>query len=102
MMGGLGEGLAILAVILLIGKIWAAWRILERIEVNKFAALAILFPIVGEAILLWWLAFARWPRDEELDASDSGYSSEDGALWDPGSIGSTDVTTSDERRPPAP
>jgi len=100
MMGGLGEGIAILGLILLVGKVWAGWRILERLQLNKFAAFAFLFPIIGEAILLWWLAFARWPRDEAAGAAADGDANDPADLWSPGQVGSTDMTVSEERRPP--
>lgn len=104
MFGGLGEGLATLMIILFVGKCWAAWRILTRVEASPLWVIALLFPVIGEGILLWWLAFSRWPRDEEEEeagASNTNSAQSGEAYWDPGAVGSTDVAERDQGKPPS-
>jgi len=40
--------------------IFPLWRIIEKAGYPPFISLLAIFPVVG-LILLWWLAFSRWP-----------------------------------------
>jgi hypothetical protein len=60
--------LALLA-ILLFAWVFPLWRIIGKAGYPPSLSLLAVFPVVG-LILLWWLAFARWPvkRDAPLPA----------------------------------
>jgi hypothetical protein len=52
--------------------VFPLWRIIGKAGYPPFLSLLAIFPAVG-LILLWWLAFARWPikRDEPASARSS-------------------------------
>jgi hypothetical protein len=44
------------------------YRILLRVGYTPYAALLVFVPIVGQAILIAWLAFGRWPLLDHAEA----------------------------------
>lgn len=44
------------------------WRILTRVGYPPWAALLAFVPVVGQLILIVWLAFGRWPLLEVVEA----------------------------------
>jgi hypothetical protein len=66
--------LALLGLVLFLW-VFPLWRIIGKAGYPPFVSLLAIFPAVG-LILLWWLAFSRWPikRDEPASAR-SGSSS---------------------------
>jgi hypothetical protein len=56
-------------VILLFIALWVypLWRIIGRTGHHPALSLLAIFPVAG-LIVLWWLAFARWPAREAPDA----------------------------------
>jgi hypothetical protein len=55
--------LALLALALFLW-IFPLWRIVKKAGYPPFLSLFAIFPALG-LILLWWLAFARWPVERE-------------------------------------
>ena len=53
--------------------VFPLWRIIGKAGYPPFVSLLAIFPVVG-LILLWWLAFARWPveRDAAVSARSGG------------------------------
>jgi hypothetical protein len=51
------------------------WRIVAKAGYPPFISLLAIFPAIG-LILLWWLAFARWPveRNGRSAARNAGWS----------------------------
>jgi hypothetical protein len=54
--------LALLPVLLFLW-VYPLWRIIGRVGYTPAIALLAIFPAVG-LILLWWLAFSRWPVEQ--------------------------------------
>jgi hypothetical protein len=50
----------VLLALLLFLWVFPLWRIIGKAGYPPFLSLFAIFPAVG-LILLWWLAFARWP-----------------------------------------
>lgn len=44
------------------------YRILSRVGYPPWAALLVFVPFVGQAVLIAWLAFGRWPLFVQLEA----------------------------------
>jgi hypothetical protein len=44
------------------------YRILYRVGYTPWAALLVFVPFVGQAVLIAWLAFGRWPLFGQLEA----------------------------------
>ena len=44
------------------------YRILSRVGYTPWAALLVFVPFVGQAVLIVWLAFGRWPLFDQLEA----------------------------------
>jgi len=44
------------------------YRILSRVGYTPWAALLVFVPFVGQAVLIAWLAFGRWPLFAEMQA----------------------------------
>ena len=62
----------VLLALLLFLWVFPLWRIIGKAGYPPFLSLLAIFPAVG-LILLWWLAFARWPikRDAPVPARSS-------------------------------
>jgi hypothetical protein len=63
-------------VILLFIALWVypLWRIIGRTGHHPALSLVAIFPVAG-LIVLWWLAFARWPA---IEAPETGVASHAG------------------------
>jgi hypothetical protein len=44
------------------------WRILSRVGYTPWAAFLVFVPVVGQIILIVWLAFGRWPLLQYMEA----------------------------------
>jgi hypothetical protein len=55
-------------IVLLFVFLWVfpLWRIVKRAGYHPAISLLAIFPVFG-LILLWWLAFARWPSIDEQE-----------------------------------
>jgi hypothetical protein len=67
--GGLSPWYLVPLAVLLFLWVFPLWRIVGKAGYPPFLALFAIFPALG-LILLWWLAFARWPvgRDAPIPA----------------------------------
>lgn len=53
------------------------YRILLRVGYTPWAALLVFVPFVGQALLIAWLAFGRWPLFDQIEARLRGPIEED-------------------------
>lgn len=44
------------------------YRILSRVGYTPWAALLVFVPLIGQAVLIAWLAFGRWPLFDQIEA----------------------------------
>lgn len=68
-------GLSILIIVIAFSVffVWLFWRIFSRTGMNGALGLLCLIPSIGPLICLMLLAFSRWPIEDTLVASGSGY-----------------------------
>jgi carbon starvation protein CstA len=61
---GMGIGMIIFLILILALFMWPLWKIFEKTGRSGATALLMLVPLVGPIIVMYMLAFGRWPRFE--------------------------------------